>query len=116
MSNTVYNRKPGDGGAYKKGNALSIRGILTAIADNLASRDQWADHKNYDNAAEYQFKAEALIELLEVDLCGSTGGFAPGQPPCHGVDQRFVWLRDYYAAIAKAAKVIAKSGKAKAKK
>ena len=111
MSN--YTRKR-NGGAYKKGSALTVQGVLDQIEDDLVSRDQWAESKHYDNAAEYQYKAEALIDLLEVDLCGSIGGFAPGQPPCYGVDQRFVWLRDYYTA--KAAKAKAKAGKAKAAK
>jgi hypothetical protein len=33
----------------------------------------------YDNASEYQQKAEIILEILEVIICGSVGGFDNGQ-------------------------------------
>lgn len=71
-----------------------------AIVDRLQSAlqqvDQWVAMKHYENAARYAAKAEALIELLEVDDCGSVGGFdkARGQNERmrQSLHDRYVWL------------------------
>jgi hypothetical protein len=53
--------------------------ILNAIFSNFQQITQWLP-SNIENAAEYMHKAEALIEILEVDDCGSVGGYDPHNP------------------------------------
>lgn len=40
---------------------------------------QWIPWK-ISNATEYHYKAEAIIEILEITDCGSVGGFDPENP------------------------------------
>ena len=49
--------------------------ILRNIADHLRGELQWSRSGHWDNAWKYAQQAIALIELLEVDDCGSVGGF-----------------------------------------
>lgn len=73
--------------------------VLTAIHDNIRMVAQWEKMQDFATAAHYQARAQALIELLEVDDCGSVGGFdkARGQPsmPLNlgpSILPRFKWL------------------------
>lgn len=54
--------------------------ILETIQQNLQQIEQWArpGMEHYANAHKYQSHALALIELLEVNDCGSCGGFDKG--------------------------------------
>jgi len=73
--------------------------VLKAVRDNLLSIEQWVRMRHWDKAAEYAARAEALIELLEVDDCGSVGGFdklrrqleSLGRGP-RNLQQRMEWL------------------------
>lgn len=47
--------------------------ILQEIFSNFQAMTQWLDEP--DNYAKYANKAEALIEILEVEDCGSVGGY-----------------------------------------
>lgn len=42
---------------------------------HLCGMAQWAEMYSFERAHEYQQKAEAIIEVLEVADCGSVGGF-----------------------------------------
>lgn len=53
--------------------------ILNDIFSDLQQITQWLPN-NIDTASMYMFKAESLIERLETDDCGSTGGFDPMSP------------------------------------
>jgi hypothetical protein len=74
--------------------------ILQEIFEHFQQVTQWmpcvstdADYSN--GVTKYLFKAEALVEMLEVTDCGSTGGFDAGQE-CHGLYARFIWLVNKY--------------------
>lgn len=56
--------------------------ILNNIFGHLQMVTQWAP-SNFENCSEYTFKAEALIELLEEEDCGSHGGFDKSNPNKH---------------------------------
>jgi hypothetical protein len=71
--------------------------ILKAIRANLAAIEQWSEMEDYGRSYYYSSKAEALIELLEVDDCGSIGGFddVRGQPEGYqSLKSRYKWLRE----------------------
>jgi hypothetical protein len=57
--------------------------IIEEAQEYLDLKQQWLEHTDntewLSNAIEYGHRAEAIIELLEVHLCGSTGGFDKGQ-------------------------------------
>jgi hypothetical protein len=55
--------------------AVARAAILKRIDGHLQQIAQWAGMQDYARAAHYQTKAEALIEILEVDDCRSSGGF-----------------------------------------
>jgi hypothetical protein len=73
--------------------------ILSEAYRLLRSVQQWGNRQSAD-CAKNQFialvKAEALVELLEVDECGSTGGHDAGQPTPRGVFDRWMWLAGRY--------------------
>lgn len=73
--------------------------ILRAIDQNLEIAEQWKECPYkvewVARVASYSFKAEALIELLEVHDCGSVGGFDKGQEfPGSDLKKRYVWLKN----------------------
>lgn len=78
----------------KKG-PITRESILGTIEDNLETRDQWKESESWSNVLQYHNQAEALIELLEVSDCGSSGGFDKGQTEDHrrNLWARFNWLR-----------------------
>ena len=53
--------------------------MLNDIFTHFQQITQWLPN-NIDTASKYMFKAESLIERLEEDDCGSTGGFDPKSP------------------------------------
>lgn len=53
--------------------------ILNDIFSNFQQTTQWLPD-NMGNASKYMFKAESLIEMLEVDDCGSIGGYDQKSP------------------------------------
>jgi len=69
--------------------------VLDAAASELASVKQWADMESYDHALHHYTRAEMLLELIEVEDCGSVGGFDKGQKPKHRrtLNSRLAWLR-----------------------
>lgn len=75
--------------------------ILKRIESELDSADQWRDFNHgieYPGSFMSHFHgARALIELLEIDDCGSVGGFdlLRGQPDrsTRTLRARFNWLR-----------------------
>lgn len=92
--------------------------ILQEIFECFQQVTQWvpthqtqADYS--EGVTKYLYKAEALIEILEVNDCGSTGGFDPDMAygprandptrPDHyiGLFGRFLWLVDKYGSEKK---------------
>ncbi len=82
-------------GTFRQNTALSYAGVLRQIENDLCAIVQWADMGAFTTAAEYAAKAEALIELLEVYNCGSTGGFDEGQQAPRTLVTRWRWLVDH---------------------
>ncbi len=69
--------------------------ILKAARDAQAQVRQWSKSGDYARAAAYLAKQEALVQLLEVDDCGSTGGFDRLRKQLEGMrglDARLDWL------------------------
>jgi hypothetical protein len=81
-----------NGGWYKKGTALTYRGVLDGIEACLEGRNQWLEYEGWARAIEYENQAIGLIELLEVHNCGSIGGFDKGQPSPYSLEERWDWL------------------------
>ena len=50
--------------------------MLQDIFENFQQVSQWLPHY-IDNAMKYVAQAEGLVEFLEVEDCGSVGGFDP---------------------------------------
>jgi len=71
--------------------------ILNEIFDNFHQIMQWLPD-NIDTATEYMFKAEALIEMLEADDCGSVGGYDPKSPV---IDETGFLLYDRFLALVR---------------
>jgi hypothetical protein len=69
--------------------------LLQAIAENLQMALQYTI-SSPSNVSGYSKRAEALIEVIEVDDCGSIGGFDENNPnvkPCsHQLINRFATL------------------------
>lgn len=72
--------------------------ILKNIKESLSAITQWSEMQHWENAAKYAAKAEALIELLEVDDCGSIGGFdakrGQNRDRHWTLTKRYDWLRN----------------------
>jgi len=72
--------------------------VLQEIFDNFHQMTQWVNHPN--NYCKYHYKALSLVEFLEVEDCGSTGGFDREFPLKHITkynlfDRFLVLLRKY---------------------
>jgi hypothetical protein len=66
--------------------------ILNEIMSDLQMATQWVANSP-DRHTHYMSQAEALVELLEVEDCGATGGFDkknPRVPHPHAVFSRFL--------------------------
>lgn len=70
--------------------------ILNAIFSDLCGIIQWFPN-NVENSAKYMFKAESLIEILEVEDCGSVGGFDRKSPVKR--DTNFNLFNRYLAVV-----------------
>jgi len=57
---------------------MNRKTILQEIFSNFQQITQWMYNPPY--MAEYHFKAQSLIELLEVEDCGSVGGHDNSNP------------------------------------
>jgi hypothetical protein len=72
--------------------------VLKATVDNLGKMETCLQSYDYGGAALYASKARALIELLELDDCGSIGGFDKERhqsyTPQERLRHRYLWLRD----------------------
>jgi hypothetical protein len=69
--------------------------ILNHIFSHFQQITQWLPD-NINIALEYMFKAESMIELLEVGDCGSIGGFDPKSP----VNRKYgFYLYDRFIAL-----------------
>lgn len=66
--------------------------ILKKIGEHLSQIKQWTRYNSYGHCAAYHAKAEGLIEILEIDDCGSTGGYDLNQPRAFNIFDRWVWL------------------------
>lgn len=76
--------------------------ILKRIKSCLDAENQWAKSRSYEIALKYNAKAEALIELLEIHDCGSTGGFDRDDPNCRRHSElktRYEWLVEKYKKV-----------------
>jgi hypothetical protein len=80
-------------------NLLTYNGIVRLIENELANRQQWLDMNSLSRALEYENRALALIELLEVHNCGSIGGFDRGQQLKQSdkpsILERWEWLKNH---------------------
>jgi len=91
----------------KKIKNIPISDILDAVVKHFRMVDQWAAFKDYARTHSYSERAEALIEMVEVQVCGSFGGFDSGQEkytaPLNTYTyvsdklwDRYMWLRTKY--------------------
>lgn len=77
------------------------RVILKRIEKELQMVYQWSDlfekkrvNTDYSyRAFEYMYRAEALIELLEIHDCGSTGGFDGEESGLYSLEERLALLK-----------------------
>lgn len=68
--------------------------VISRIDGHMSCMRQWAEAKDYVRASHYRIMVESLIELLEIDLCGSVGGFDAGQDIKHRtLKGRVKWLK-----------------------
>lgn len=79
--------------------------ILKSIRHHLDMVKQWTRHAlefggskpsaavyGFERCLEYSYKAEGLIELLEVNDCGSVGGYDNGHTGTKDLEKRYLWL------------------------
>ena len=77
--------------------SISRETILDTIAGLLQDVMQWSANPEWaSNVVEHYEKATALIELLEVDDCGSIGGHDKNQPRASNIFDRWDWLYRKY--------------------
>lgn len=75
--------------------------ILNVIFEDFQQITQWLPN-NIEFAIEYMYKAKGLIELLEVEDCGSVGGFDPKSPVIRESSPRLAFdLYDRYLAVVR---------------
>jgi len=77
--------------------------LLTEIKSAIQQVEQWHEAPFADgfadNTAGYFHQLEALVELLEIYDCGSTGGFGKDQPDNLNLKERADWLLKKYKNI-----------------
>lgn len=81
--------------------SVTRQAVLKLIDRHFQQVAQWARLGDFPRAAEYQAKTEALVELLEIDDCGSSGGYdrkrnQPNPSTLAGQDRlsmRINWLK-----------------------
>lgn len=74
----------------KKSIAVSV--IVARAIEDYASSKFWAQAEHYENAHEAYAKAEACLEIVEVDLCGQRGGHDTNQPKARTLADRIDWI------------------------
>lgn len=74
---------------------ILVKAVLPCAQEEWEMYNQWMPD-NFPTAISHYFKMEALVELLEVANCGSTGGFDDGQPDDHSLSlaKRYSWLKE----------------------
>ena len=73
--------------------------VLDQIGENLLLIIQWDQVKKPEwvaNSLKYSYKAETLIELLEINDCNSVGGWDIGQRRPQSLFDRWNWLINKY--------------------
>lgn len=80
--------------------SILISKILTEALSCFQQMAQWNQSHNFELTYKYQSRAKALIELVEVHDCGSTGGFSKGQQP-KGNDGPIKYEREFYSLYAR---------------
>lgn len=88
-------------GHMKKIPSISRDTVLKSIGDHLAQIAQWAELHSYDFVVKDYLRAEALIQLLEIEDCGSYGGYDKNQPSARHIFDRFDWLCKKYGKAPK---------------
>ena len=80
---------------------IRIKQLLESALEELDLVIQWSEPPFFDFAsgARYMARAEAIIELVEVWDCGSTGGYSDGQPETNNLFERWLWLAKKYTKI-----------------
>lgn len=77
--------------------------ILQSIFEDFQQVSQWLPHQLY-KAVKYTAQAEGLIELMEIEDCGSVGGFDLDNKIKHisgyGLYDRFLALLEKYNDVA----------------
>lgn len=66
--------------------------FLEKLAGNFGLIHQWMESGSIERVLEYKIRAEALIELVEIEECGSVGGYDKGQPRSRSLGDRFEWV------------------------
>lgn len=79
----------------KAGPPIQRLTILNAIGDCFQQVIQWSEYKEpswSENVTQYLYQAEVLIKILEIQDCGSVGGFDDSQPQPRNLFDRWDWL------------------------
>jgi hypothetical protein len=79
---------------------ISVLDILDEIKRCLDQVEQWAGMNEYRHAHEYSVRGKTLVELLEIERCGNTGGYDDGQKD-RTLAGRYRWLRDHTPPVGK---------------
>lgn len=74
------------------GKLIDNKLFFKKLAGGFSLIYQWMDSGNLENALKYKTQTEALLELAEVEECGSIGGFDKGQPRSKSLGDRFEWI------------------------
>lgn len=88
---------------------IEISRILREVEEDLDQVTRWRLHEEWHASVTRCYcRAEALIELLEVEHCGATGGFGvfrgrtqQGSKYAIGLRGRLEWLRMVYGGEGK---------------
>lgn len=85
----------------KKIHSISRDSVLKLIGQSVGQIVEWAESRHYNIVSNYYNRALALIELLEIEDCGSTGGYDKNQPTARNIFDRFDWLCKKYGKTPK---------------
>ena len=79
-------------------NEVSLEALCDLARGAIASAKQWDSLQHADVVLKDMIKAEAIIEIVEVEDCGSIGGFSDGMDKLanHTVEQRVDFLYNKY--------------------
>lgn len=65
--------------------------LVKEIKEHILSYKQWKEDDHFNTAAKYGHQLEGLVELAEIKLCGSVGGFDKGQLSSN-LMERAAWI------------------------